>query len=844
MNDGRVWEMDCYPSGENSSGDYTTFPAGNADSSYQRGSNAPSLNDDLSSRIRTENSIASLTSRHDFHGNEHQPDTVLSAYGAPARRFYLRTAVGVFGPLIILIYVLVIWRTYLSPTVSKSSTAFGPTGAKWVFYSWFIAGVVGLGLSRYGLAGAEVGMIAHPRWKVKDKMQLMLHADGTWTGLSGWAKTGKWMVQMRRAESRHTPGRLWAVLALPSFVVLAAWLFSCLCIEMATGFHHGVREPTEVMGFVYEDFNANPGGRKPSRGSFPSAQIPRFGAIYTPESFDRSTVEFLQTVPVILPDSEGVEEIFITAQSEAPIEGKAWGLLVHYDCKVVEKQTDLRLLNDRKLAVDIWERGSSVEPDPIPAEVSISVEKRQDLPVIFTPSPIVRPTRTVFSKIPESTSRTEIIPPTGNSPLAGSTSLTESTSLPAFPSPGPDDDIPPAYHYGTQFNISYRSYPLHDNATLVEVRKEPRAQWNGAINVGGEAGALNMDAVIETAYESWPFPNGPGSENPCHMPSDSSDNPATSYCYYNADTTADSYPGIDRKRLFEVLLWQGIQIQEGWGNSQFNASLYNLTIDHNITELYGEYTGLNSGANADEDPDSEKQGEGLTAIGVSCTSSSSVGTADIDGVRSTYSNFVRTDSPIPARKGDCARRFGAETLACTLDLNSTGALQWLFDSIGAPPPLDMSDPNNLLGNGDWRENAQLTYLQASQLRQSLLQAFSNYAIRLMYNDGRDFIAADGSRVRTSNPNVTAFAAGRVITPGVMPPGIPVALFAFWALITSSLCLLYGTRRRWSAVLDTATVLKLGAELEIPGFGGEVDRSEASGRVGLRTNANVVGKGKF
>lgn len=526
---------------------------------------------------------------------------------------------------------------------------------------------------------------------------------------------------------------------------------------------------------------------------------------------------------------------------------------MHYDCRVVEKQSDLRLLKDRKSAADVWELGTSVKPDPVPAMVSIwsrSKKKRQDVPAVFTPSPTVRPTRTESGTLPKSTPLGKSSPPAGKAEstelaedsasmyLAASAALfgpTESTSLPAASS-----STPAAYYYDPSRNISYKEYSLHNNATLVEVCKEPRAQWNGAINVGGEAGALNLDAVIETAYESWPAPYGPGSENPCHLPPDISHNPATSYCYFNANTDADSYPRIDRKKNFEILLWQGIQDQEGWGSSQFNARLYNLTIDHNITELYGEYTGLKINPIFDDDPELENPGEGLTAIGVSCTSSSSVGTANIDGLRSTYSNFVKTDSPIPARRGDCARRFGAETLACTLDMNSTDTLRWLFDSIGAPPLLDMSDPDNLIGNGDWREDTQLVYLQASQLRQSLLQAFSNYAIRLMYNDGRDFVAADGSRVRMSNPNATAFVPGRVITPGVMPPAIPIALFAFWTLITSTLCLLYGMRPRWSAVLDTNMVWRLGAELEVPGFGIHLD---PLGRVGLRMNKYGAGKGK-
>lgn len=292
-----------------------------------------------------------------------------------------------------------------------------------------------------------------------------------------------------------------------------------------------------------------------------------------------------------------------------------------------------------------------------------------------------------------------------------------------------------------------------------------------------------------------------------------------------------------------------------------------MTICQSIADLHGEYTSLVT----DPDADPEDEGEGLTAIGVSCTSSSSVGTTDIDGERSTYSNFVRTDSPIPARKGDCARRFRVQTLACTLDLNNDGWLRRLFDSIGVPPPLDQSNPDDLLGFGVWRENAQLAYLQATQLRQSLLQAFSTYAIRLIYNNGQDFIGNDGSRLRTLNSNVSAFLAGSVITPGVMPASIPVALFGLWALVSSNLCLVYGFRPRWGATLDGHTVFRLGVELkdnykaklqqhsttaeieecsalhEIPGFVGDMDHSHPVGRIGLvnrQVNEGVAKKDKL
>jgi hypothetical protein len=52
------------------------------------------------------------------------------------------------------------------------------------------------------------------------------------------------------------------------------------CLEMTSGFLRGKPENGATLtGFVYSDFNANPGGRKPSRGSFVDARIPGFGAV-------------------------------------------------------------------------------------------------------------------------------------------------------------------------------------------------------------------------------------------------------------------------------------------------------------------------------------------------------------------------------------------------------------------------------------------------------------------------------------------------------------------------------------------------------------------------------------
>jgi len=207
-------------------------------------------------------------------------------------------------------------------------------------------------------------MLMEQTWRVQDAMRLMLHADNTWSGPGGWMKAIKWVVQMRRVSNQHSklPSRLWFVLALPSVLVFVAWPLSGLCLEMTSGFLHGEPWGASVTGFVQSTFNAILGGRKPSRGTSTGARVFGHGAVYTPENFDRSKNKFLKNVPVILPNTESVEDIFLTAQGETPIEGKAWGLLLHYDCNIVHKLSDFILLKDRRSATDVW-RSNSIFPD-------------------------------------------------------------------------------------------------------------------------------------------------------------------------------------------------------------------------------------------------------------------------------------------------------------------------------------------------------------------------------------------------------------------------------------------------------------------------------------------------
>ncbi|KAH7350288.1 hypothetical protein BKA66DRAFT_600120 [Pyrenochaeta sp. MPI-SDFR-AT-0127] len=629
-----------------------------------------------------------------------KPSEYDQAGGHRLRRFYFRALVGVLGPALVCGYFIAVWRIYLAPIDPDSPVTYGLPGATWIFYSWFVAGVIGLNLSLYGMAGVEAAMLMESAWNVGDAMRLMMHADKTWSGPGGWMKTIKWVVQLRRGSGHgKLPSRLWFVLALPSMLVFTAWPLSGLTMEVTQGYLHGKRYGSGVMvtGFSYDNFNE----RKiedARNGAFVTwknaldAHIPGQGIVYTPEGVDRSQHDLFKKVPNAFPKDDGVTRVFLTSQAEHPIEGNNWGLLLQYNCSIVDKVEDLTVLRNR------------------------------------------------------------------NSTAHAKSILNASGQV---------------------------SYRIKDDSIQVILRNQTDTGMGNWVE--------NLHAVMEMGYQLWP--------NKTALEQIATDDPnsmftKTTGCYFNeaANATGD-YPGIDQEQLFEILLWQNLQ---------------------NISR--GPYPVAP-----------------MTAIGVQCKASSSVGTADLNGVRSTYSNFKRTDTPIEVQTLRCANRFAADVPVSMLPRDSGKEwLSYFFTSSAAPPPFyasyvsDDSDFDTAVGY-----NVQLNYLQAEQLRSSLLRSYSAYAVQLMYNGGQGFTAVDGSHITFLNPNITEFVPGTVLKLGVMPAVVPVALFCLWALVGSVLGILYGFRRRWSEILDGYTMFRLGADLpldvkkSLDGFSNTLEVEECS-----------------
>ena len=80
-------------------------------------------------------------------------------------------------PLLLAMYYALIWHFWLQPYDPAVPVKHNRAGGRWIFYSWFFFSTIGLNMSRYGLAGAEAGMLMDRRWKAENAMQLMMHCD-------------------------------------------------------------------------------------------------------------------------------------------------------------------------------------------------------------------------------------------------------------------------------------------------------------------------------------------------------------------------------------------------------------------------------------------------------------------------------------------------------------------------------------------------------------------------------------------------------------------------------------------------------------------------------------------
>lgn len=269
------------------------------------------------------------------------------------RRYWFRALALIICPLIVLSYFIIITCWYIKPG-SDEAVKFGRPGGRLVFYSWFIIGVIGLDLSRYGLLEAEAAMLEQPWWEAPDLVALFQHSNKTWGDPSGWKRSLTRMISRKRRDTH----RVWYLLSTVSLTFFVALPLSGLAIEQSDGYIHTSGRP-KVIGRTWDDFNSKDANRY-----FPNARaaweigvpptLPGIGVIYTPKDLPRDTYECLKKIPNYLPLNESMPDMFLAPQAENPVAGRAWGLRARYQCDIVNDVNTLTLLNPKTSSRD-WQ---------------------------------------------------------------------------------------------------------------------------------------------------------------------------------------------------------------------------------------------------------------------------------------------------------------------------------------------------------------------------------------------------------------------------------------------------------------------------------------------------------
>lgn len=309
---------------------------------------SPATNVDIGAALLRPDSF-----EHD--ADEQRPLFVTHNPGYELRRYYRRALVGCCGPLIITAYYFLTWALYLGPTESPNGINFGRAGAQLILYSWYILGVIGLDLGEHGLVGVEASMLMDALWAAPNAWHIMMHGEHSWSGMDGWMNAIQSVIGKRRRMT--TPTKLWWVLASLTVFLFVGFPLTGLTMELRDGFQIS-NSATEVIGQRWETFN--------QRSSFATLaaahnawslavppRVPGIGVLYTNSSANRNDPNFinLKILPNTVPTDEGVNEIFLIPQANTPILGKAWGLIVRYNCTTIKRLEDFTILSRRNASI-------------------------------------------------------------------------------------------------------------------------------------------------------------------------------------------------------------------------------------------------------------------------------------------------------------------------------------------------------------------------------------------------------------------------------------------------------------------------------------------------------------
>lgn len=278
--------------------------------------------------------------------------------GHPLQRYTWRALSGICVPIVLAGYYTITWILFLRDRGSPIGLNFGLSGSRTVYYSWFIIAVIGLDLGEYGLLGVEASMLMTTFWGAPNAWHVILHGDHSWSGLDGWIDAIKFLPEgaasnRKRPRDSHAPRRLWWVLAIPSILLFVALPLLGLSTELTLGFRETGVSPT-MTGRNWTTFNQR--SRQVTLAAAHSAwslatppRVPGFGMVFGKQTTASDDAMFKYFTPRDnkLQALQGADDIFLAPQTDGPYTGKAWGMVVRYNCTVVQALDDFMILSRR-----------------------------------------------------------------------------------------------------------------------------------------------------------------------------------------------------------------------------------------------------------------------------------------------------------------------------------------------------------------------------------------------------------------------------------------------------------------------------------------------------------------
>lgn len=532
-----------------------------------------------------------------------------------------------------------------------------------------------------------------------------------------------------------------------------AFVLTGLTMETRDSFKAGKNRGVEVLGVNASTFHRRSAydileAAFHNWGQAQEANVPWNGAVYfTPGRKTRFNMTGGNTIPsrtdfhpkrtsnhLNRGPSTTIEPIFLAPQSEFPVTGETWGLLVEYRCDTVTALSDFKILNHRL---------NSSAPNYINGDEKNGKDESRQM---------------VFW----------------------------------------EGDMPSHIFYTVPDLINSDRIRDSGQSPTISFLKDPGG--NGNVVMFAEVGMSNGVGVLE---------------------------------YDDRGYGSNYTRGIEDEEIFEVALWQykpqdgSLEDQPEW----MEGIIPELTGEHSITLPFINQT------------------IGLHAIGVQCISSSAVGTARLDGIAGTFTDFT-TDGSLPPPY-ESIPRFGnavptillpglrGDVFVSFSGLAADEAYKWLFPEYGSKDTLDWlnSQPNyygipvssseaenaSLTGTADWKtpliasadlpihntgdENSTLIRydrpLKPAELRHALEEAHKLVAASVMYNQ----YSSPGRAC--FHPNLTAAEPWRQLVSArgkqSIPPLLVLVALTLWAIACVVLGIMYGFRRRWDSFFSVKSL---------------------------------------